>query len=189
MRLKRKGWTLFALLGMLVSMAAPAGMRQLPADITMLPLAGITNDRDTSVSHLELMVDSHSTVRGIYMETEVPGKPADAPGTGPEHAHVYWLRSIESPEGVVLGQGNGVKAILLRGTIDSRAGHGSLVVKYLVNGLLMSYRECKLGLRKRHARDWRLFNAYDGRPITRIEVKTWMLGISTLKNVCPAASA
>ena len=104
-------------------------------------------------------------------------------------ARVYWLPKIESTEGVVLGQGQGVKAILLRGTIDSAAGRGALVVKYLKNGLFMTYHECKLSLRRMDTHDWQLINAYDGKPIKQIEIKTWMLGISTLKNVCPAPIA
>lgn len=188
MRFKLKSWKFVALVGLVVSMAAPAEMRNFPEGVTVLPLAGITNDRDTSVSHLNLLVDGQAAVRGIYMETDVPGKLAGTQSGKPVDAHVYSLQNIESPEGVVLGQGSGVKAILLRGTIDSRAGHGSLVVRYLTNGLLMSYHECKLDLQKMDSSDWRLINAYDGRPVTQIKVKTWMLGISTLKNVCPAAS-
>lgn len=177
-------WKLVALLGLIVSMTAAASTRDVPAGITILPLAGITNDRDPNVSHLNLMVDREAVVRGIYMDTVVPGKSASAGRVEPINAHVFWLPSIESAHGVVLGQGQGVKAILLKGTINSRAGRGTLVIKYLTNGLLMTYNECKLALRKQAG--WHLINAYNGQPIKQIEVKTWMLGISTLKNVCPA---
>lgn len=190
MQLKLKCWKFLALLlGLALSVSVPAEVREVPPGIKVLPLAGITNDRDRSVSHLNLMVDGSSDVRGIYMETDVPGKADGADSVAPRDAHVFWLRNIESPDGVVLGQGNGVKAILLRGTIDSRAGSGALVVKFVTNGLLMSYRECKLGLHKQDALGWQLVNAYNGQPVKQIEVKTWMLGISTLKNVCPAATA
>jgi len=176
-------WKYLAVLGLIAAGAAfAAPSSRMPAGVTLLPLAGITNDRDASVSQLKLMVDRRAAVRGIYMETGVPGKLAAA-------AHVYPLRRIESKHGVVLGQGQGVKAILLRGTIDSRAGEGKLVVSYLSNGLLGTYRNCKLDLKKRAPHDWQLLNAYSGRPIQRIEVRTWMLGISTLTNVCPSATA
>ncbi|HKK13165.1 MAG TPA: hypothetical protein VKA14_00750, partial [Gammaproteobacteria bacterium] len=100
---------------------------------------------------------------------------------------VYSLDAIETGDGVVLGQGSGVKAILLRGRIDSRAGQGTLVIKYLTNGLLMTYNECRLGLKKTDSGSWNLINAYTGAPIKRIRIKTWTLGISTLENVCPGS--
>lgn len=174
--------SLAILASLAIGVAAPAEIPVPPSGITSLPLAGITNDRDTSVSRLDLMLDEHSDVSGIYMETRVPGGPVGAE----RDAHVYPLESLEGPEGIVLGQGRGVKAILLKGSIDSRAGRGSLVVRYLTNGVLMTYRECELGLQRSQDRDWHLVNAYDGRLVTQIEVRTWMLGISTLKNVCPA---
>lgn len=175
-----------ALLALVVGISASASVRDLPSGLSALPLAAITNDRDTSVSRLNLMLDRQETVRGIYMETRVPQKSAGAEDSKRVDARVFWLRNIEKPEGVVLGQGSGVKAILLSGTIDSNAGEGSLEIKYLSNGLLMNYHTCRLDLRRSGSRAWRLRNAYTGRPVTRIEVKTWMLGISTLKNVCPA---
>lgn len=180
-----------ALLALAIGLAAPADLRALPQGLaaeglTGVPLAGITNDRDTSVSRLSLMLDGRADVRGIRMETGVPGGPAGADRDAAVETRLYPLERLAGPEGIVLGQGSGVKAILLRGTIDSRAGQGSLVVRYLTNGLLMTYRECALGLERSPERDWHLVNAYDGRPVTEIEIQTWMLGISDLKNVCPA---
>ncbi|GEM_PF-1025452 len=161
-------------LGPTVAAAAP---RTAPA---VVRLAGITNDRDTSVSRLGLVLGARDEVRGIAVVTGPP----DA-----RHAsatrRVYPLRRIESPQGVVLGQGRGVRAILLRGRIDSRAGRGTLVIRYLTNGLLMSYRQCRIGLERDGPRRWRLVNAYSGATIRSIRVRTWMLGISTLEPVCP----
>ncbi len=102
---------------------------------------------------------------------------------------VYWLDRIESRDGVVLGQGQGVKAILLRGTIESQAGQGSLVISYLTNGIFRHYAECRIDLKRVSLQQWQLVNAYDGRPIEQIKVKTWTLGISTLANVCPGTVA
>lgn len=177
-------------LGALLSATTFTGVRALPPNVHVVPLAGITNDRDASVSYLKLMVSQRDAVRGIYVETRVPGKPADTSDSGEGISDgAFWLKDIESGDGVVLGKGQGVKAILLRGTIDSRAGKGHLTIKYLTNGLLMRYSQCKVGLKRSGADKWELVNAYDGKRITDIKVKTWWLGISTLQNVCPAPAA
>ena len=55
-------------------MSASAKVTELPSDIVVAPLAGIVNDRDKSISHLDLMLDRQAVVRGIYMETRVPQK-------------------------------------------------------------------------------------------------------------------
>lgn len=158
-----------------------AAMDPVPAGMTTVPLAGITNDRDSSVSYLKLMVNGQSSIGGISVETD-----PDAHSQGkPSARQVYKLNRIESHDGVVLGQGQGVKAILLRGKIDSSRGKGQLVIKYLTNGVFMTYSECKVGLQRVSPQDWRLVNAYNGHPIKHIKVKTWLLGISTLANVCP----
>lgn len=166
-------------------MSAFASPLPLPTSVTTVPLAVVTNDRDASVSRLELMVDAASAVSGIYMETDASANadPAQA------KAQLYPLAGIESAEGVVLGQGQGVKAIYLHGTIASTAGTGSLVIRYLANGVFRHWSECRIDLKRVAPRDWQLVNAYDGRPIRQIEVKTWALGISTLGNVCPVAKA
>src|SRR6185312_3395884 len=163
---------------------ASAATLPLPAGTTAVPLAVITNDRDASVSRMNLMV-SDATVSGISMETSANAgsDPADAT------SQVYPLAGIESHDGVVLGQGQGVKAIFLRGNIASQDGHGSLTIRYLTNGVFRHWAECRIDLQKLGPRHWQLVNAYDGRPIARIKVETWALGISTLANVCPATTA
>jgi hypothetical protein len=163
---------------------ASAATLPLPAGTTAVPLAVITNDRDASVSRMNLMV-SDATVSGISMETSANAgsDPADA------KSQVYPLAGIESHDGVVLGQGQGVKAIFLRGDIASQAGHGSLTIRYLTNGVFRHWAECRIDLQKLGPHHWQLVNAYDGQPIERIKVKTWALGISTLANVCPNTAA
>jgi hypothetical protein len=170
-------------LGFLVaSTTALATTMPLPIGMTAVPLAAITNDRDSSVSNMGLMLDAQNTVRGIYLKTRANKHTAPAKSTG----RVYWLSRIESPKGVVLGQGKGVKAILLQGNIEPHGGHGSLVIKYLTNGLFRHYAQCRVDLRRLGPDNWQLVNAYDGAPIQHIQVKTWALGISNLVNVCPA---
>lgn len=170
---------------LLAATAASAAAATLPPGVTAVPLAVVTNDRDTSVSRLELMLDDDSSVRGIYMETSANAGSNPSPAL----AQVYPLKNIESNDGVVLGQGQGVKAIFLRGTIASQDGRGSLTIRYLANGVFRHWAECKIDLQRTGQDDWQLVNAYDGRPIEQIKVQTWALGISTLANVCPGATA
>ncbi|TAM94537.1 MAG: hypothetical protein EPN40_11690 [Rhodanobacteraceae bacterium] len=170
---------------LLAGTAMSAVAATLPSGVTAVPLAVVTNDRDASVSRLELMLDGNSTVQGIYMETSANATSSPLPAS----AQVYPLQSIESRDGVVLGQGQGVKAIFLRGTIASQDGRGSLTIRYLANGVFRHWAECKIGLERTGQNDWQLVNAYDGRPIEQIKVQTWALGISTLANVCPGATA
>lgn len=165
-------------LALLAGTTTAAATQYLPPGMIAVPLATITNDRDDSVSRLELMLDDQAFVHGIYMETS---------GGAKTSGQVYWIDGIESPDGVVLGQGQGVKAIFLRGTIETQGDHGALVIKYLTNGLFKQYDECAVKLERVAPYDWQLVNAYDDHPIKLIEVQTWALGISTLANVCPGS--
>src|SRR5699024_10048958 len=168
---------------LLSSIALPAVAAPLPAGMTTVPLATITNDRDTSVSEIKLMLNDQAVVQGIYLTTSASVNSSPSP----QQSRVYWLAGIESNHGVVLGQGQGVQAIFLRGDIKPRNGYGSLVISYLSNGIFRSYDQCRVGLQRVDPYNWQLVNSYNNQPITHIEVQTWALGISTLKNVCPTA--
>ena len=178
---------LFLFLGALLSSTAFANVDSLPANVDVVPLAGITNDRDSNVSYLKLMLGENNAVRGIYLQTHAHPRKASDDGDVGANGGAFSLAEIESDKGVVLRAAEGRKVILLRGSIDSQAGKGSLVITYLTNGLSMSYGQCKVGLRKSGAREWKLVNAYNGKNIKDIEIKTWWLGISTLGNVCPGS--
>lgn len=165
------------------SMTLPTIAATLPTGMTAVPLATITNDRDTSISKINLILGSQSMVRGIYLQT----KPnADSTSSATQNK-IYWIGGIESEHGVVLGQGQGVEAILLRGDITSQDGHGSLVISYLNNGLFGRYNKCRVNLQRLTPHHWQLVNSYNDQPISHIKVQTWALGISTLANVCPTA--
>lgn len=169
---------LSTLVPVLLACVGIATAQQLPPGMTAVPLAMITNDRDSSVSTMALMLDNQAFVHGIYMETS---------GGEKMSGQVYWIDGIESRDGVVLGQGQGVKAIFLRGRIQSQGDHGALVIRYLTNGLFRKYDECAVKLERVAPYDWQLVNAYDNHPIKLIKLQTWALGISTLANVCPGS--
>lgn len=172
-------------LGLLGGVPSTADAVALPVGTTAITLATITNDRDATVSRMQLMLGDNDQVSGIYMETSPDADSApDVAG-----AKVYPIAGIESRDGVVIGEGQGVKAIFLRGNIASTGGKGTLTIRYLKNGVFRSWAECRIDLKRVAPDDWRLLNAYDGQPISQIEVKTWALGISTLSNVCPVQGA
>lgn len=183
--MKRFCLTLATAIALGVAVFASASVTPLPVGVTAVPLASITNDRDTSVSDIKLMLSDQGSVRGIYLETRASAQADPAQGS----SQVYPLAGIESADGVVLGQGQGVKAIFLKGDIPPQGDRGSLVIRYLANGVFHHYKECRIGLQRLGPDDWQLVNAYNGRPITHIEVQTWALGISTIGNVCPVRSA
>jgi hypothetical protein len=180
----RSLWSLAALVLSIVPIGF-ASAASLPDGVTAVPLAAITNDRDSTVSNIELMLNDDGGVRGIYLATRANAEADPSQASG----QVYPLAGIESDDGVVLGQGKGVKAILLRGTIPPQGDHGSLVIRYLTNGIFKHYAQCRVELKRLAPGDWQLVNAYNGQPVRHIEVQTWALGISTIGNICPAQNA
>lgn len=155
-----------------------------PAGMTTVPLATITNDRNAGVSTIYAMLNDQAVFRGIYVTTTSATNKSDS-----RQGEVYWLSAIENDKngkGVVLGQGQGVEAIYLRGHINSQKGRGTLVIEYLANGLFWSYDQCRIGLKRVAPYNWQLVNDDNDQPITKIKVQTWALGISTLTNVCPS---
>lgn len=151
-----------------------------PVGATLVPLVAITNDRDTSISEIELLLGPHELVRGLRIATYEKG---DDPDQAREQ--LVPLAALESAQGAVVGQGQGVKAILLRGDIHPNEGTGALVIRYLTNGVFGKYKECRVNLRRTGPSQWDLVNAYTHGSVGHIHVKTWALGISTLENVCP----
>src|SRR5699024_924785 len=137
---------LFCILALVVAsaIAIPATAATLPTGMTAVPLATITNDRDTSISKINLILGSQARVRGIYMQT----RPSADSEPVQDQNKIYWIGGIESDHGVVLGQGQGVEAILLRGDIQSEDGRGSLVISYLNNGIFGSYNQCTVHLQR-----------------------------------------
>lgn len=170
-------------LALSLACASVAAATPVPSGVSTIPLAVVTNDRDSNVSRLELML-GNDTVRGLYLRsTHTDGN--DQPVSS---GRVYTLPEIESRDGVVLGQGQGEKAIFLQGSIVPQSGLGSLTVRYLSNGLFHHYAECRIDLRRVAPGDWQLVNAYDGKPVRYIRVQTWALGIATIANVCPGTT-
>lgn len=146
----------------------------------ILPLASITNDHDPSVSVLGLLTGSGDEVSGVSIVTRHPDR------QGPDRIvrRSYPLQRVETPRGIVLTRKHGRDLIRLHGRIDSKNGHGTLVIRYLSNALFGSHHDCRVDLKRIEPDRWQLIDVANGQPIDRIRVKTWLLGISTITPVC-----
>lgn len=146
--------------------------RQVPPGVTLQRLALLTNDRDARVVTLSLMVEKGLVAGMFSLESDGDGKP-------------YWLRDIESKEGVVLLETQGKKALIMSGSLDRETQEGKFTIHYLTNGLFNRYSSCDFRLKKK-GDAWFLQNAYTRDKITRVNVITHSLGITTLEGLCPA---
>lgn len=154
---------------------------EVPPGVTLERLAAMTSDRDKNIHYLNLMIDDKNLIAGLFNESDPKNKPSDDDARG---EHVFWLRDIESEEGVVLAVAKGRKALILRGLLDRETQEGRFTIKYLANGLTMRYESCDFEL-KRKENGWFVKNVYTGAEVTSVHIETKMLGIATLKGICP----
>lgn len=145
--------------------------RQVPPGVTLQRLAVLTNDRDARKVTLSLMVEKGLAAGMFSLEDDGDGKP-------------YWMRDIESKEGVVLLETQGKKALIMGGSLDRETQEGKFTIHYLTNGLFNRYASCDFRLKKK-GDSWYLQNAYTRNKITMVNVVTHSLGITTLEGLCP----
>jgi len=151
-----------------------------PEDVEIQPLGVIRNDRDASVSYLDLMigVGNPSDVRGIYIENHKHNEQNEITTV------THLLNEIQSHDGAALDD-SGHRAIVLNGEVNGVQGAGNLQLKFIYNGLINWHSKCDVKIRKSESGFWEMVNAYTGQIIDEIQIKTWKLGISTIGNVCP----
>lgn len=142
-------------------------------------LAVITNDHNSDINDLFLLLDSEGQVEGIRFDTQH----ANSDSVTSED---FTLDEIESDAGAVLVHEEGYDAVILKGEIDSVAGKGDLTVSYLSDGLMDSYSDCSALLRRDGKQRWQLINSTTGAIITRMRIRTWSMGISTIEGLCPS---
>lgn len=165
-------------LGLVISSGSMAAVPDAAISFGMdaAKLATITNDRNASLSTLYVVIDDHGVLRGVYIRTiSRTHEKAEPQGA------IYWLDAIEQGNGVVVGQGQGVDAIYLSGNYKPGNQRGSLVIRYLTNGIFWTYDTCQMHLRQT-GNAWQLVNSYTGRPIRHIRVDTWALGILVFRS-------
>lgn len=152
----------------------------LPPDARLQEVARITNTRDSSVSTLSVAVGPRDQVLGVYSVYEMND------GTGDVIRDLMPLSEIESSEGSVLHEENGMKIFILQGSVDATHGTAHLQIRYMTNGITRSYDSCRLNASRSTQGTWSLVNAYNGKVVTEARAKAWTLGIRTIENVCPS---
>jgi hypothetical protein len=138
------------------------------------PLLTVTTDRDSAVYSLQLLRDATGAPVGAFVQ-----KNDDSADGTP-----YLLPAISRPSGVVIFASQGRNVLIMQGTYDRTQAGGTFQMRYLTNGLFMSYRSCNVQLRSQGQNYW-LQNAYTGVRVTTTKVLTTKLGVSTLEGICP----
>jgi hypothetical protein len=144
-------------------------------------LANLTNDKNKNINYLNIMMDKNGLAAGMYNEADPHNTPGDIGGG----QNTFWLRDIESPNGAVLASSQGRDVLILKGLLNRETQEGKFAIKYLSNGLSMTYKACDFFL-KRTGGKWWIKNAYSGGKVSQIRVETWSLGVTTLKGICPS---
>jgi hypothetical protein len=151
----------------------------LPAGSHLQELATITNSRDASTAVLSVLFSAKNEVLGIYTVYTIDDDERTV------ETDILPIDQIESPEGAVLHEEKGLKIFILQGRIDAAHGTAALQVRYLTNGLKLSYESCKLNAQRSYDGRWALINAYNGSVVTQARARTWALGVRTIENICP----
>ncbi len=159
-----------------------------PPGMGLQKMITLTTDRDADTYLLHLMQDARSLQpTGMFVELKKAQFSAQDDGTqdpvtNPE-GKAFLLADIEKPAGVPLFEAQGRKVLLLQGALDRDTSEGRLHLKYLTNGLSMTYDTCDVILRKTGTEFW-VQNAYTGSKVTSVKVVTSMFGVVTLDGIC-----
>lgn len=155
-----------------------------PPGMSIKKMITLTSDRDAEVHFLHIMQDTRSAVpTGMFVEkrkTFLFDDEIDPNAQG----KAFLLDDIEKPAGVTVFEARGRKVLLLQGNLNRTNYEGRLRLKYLTNGLSMSYETCDVLLRNTKGQFWAQ-NAYTGEKITTVKVITHFLGVDTLEGLCP----
>lgn len=142
------------------------------ADVTLQPLASITNDRNRNLQELGVLLDQGRVV-GVRFDTVNGDHP---------HRADFSLEDVKA--GVVL-DGAKHKALVLRGSIDSSTGNADLVITYLSNVLFGEHKNCRARMVRDQRGQWHIVNGYAHKQVEHLFVKTRTFGISTIQGICP----
>lgn len=150
--------------------------RVLPPDSKLQSLVTLTTDRDASVNNLFVVLDKQSKITGLL------GRES---GNSTSEENHFALEQIESKDGAVLAVVSGRNALILQGGLNRQTQEGRFQIKYLANGLFMSYKSCDFLLKKDAAGNSYVQNAYTNARVDRVHVISHNLGITTLQGICP----
>lgn len=158
-----------------------------PPGMALQRMMILTSDRDQEVHFLHLMQKKDTLVpTGMFVEKRKSFLQMDDVDPSAQ-GKTFYLADIERPEGAAVFEASGRKVLILQGTLNRSNYEGRLKLKYLTNGLSMSYDSCDVLLRNTRGQYWAQ-NAYTGEKITSVKVITHFLGVDTLEGLCPAQS-
>ncbi len=163
----------------------PAQLAPVPPGMSLRKMVTLTTDRDADVYFLHLMQDTralHPT--GMFVEKRKSFLRYDqVPDANPD-GKPFLLSEIEKPAGVPLFEAQGRKVLIMQGSLNRETHEGRLHLKYLSNGLSMTYETCDVLLRRSGNEFW-VQNAYTGDKVTTVKVITYWAGVVTLEGICP----
>lgn len=151
-----------------------------PPGITLQKLVSMTSDQDSNSTDLSLMIDAKKEVAGMYNKPD----PKNRDDKDTKSKNIFWLKDIEDPKGVVVLVKKGRNILIMQGALNKRTQEGRFTLKYLTNGLFMTYDSCEFELKKSGS-SWKVENAYTGETVKNIKVITHNLGVTTLQGLCP----
>jgi hypothetical protein len=157
----------------LLTLAQAQARAAIPTDATFQLLASITNDRNSDLQRLGVLLDAGEVV-GLRFDTINGNNP---------HVSDFSIDDIRA--GAVLDGDAKHKAIVLRGSIYSTVGNADLIITYLANGLSGKRKDCYARMERDASGQWHIVNIYEHKWVDRLVIKTRHLGISTIQGVCP----
>ena len=143
------------------------------ADVTVQPLASITNDRNPRMQRLGVLLDAGKVV-GLRFDTINGNNP---------HKRDFSIDDVK--EGAILEGDARHKSIVLHGSIDSTMGSTELIITYVSNVVFGEHKHCRVSLMRDKSGQWHIVNNYEHKPVDHLFVKTRVFGISTIEGVCP----
>lgn len=154
-------------------LAEEPGQEGVPPGMSIQKMFRLTTDRDATAYDLHTMMDTRSlAATGMYVSST------------DSSSRAFLLAEIEKPAGVTLFETQGRKVLLLQGSLNRDTSEGRLHIKYLANGLSMTYETCDVLLRRNGNEYW-VQNAYTGAKITAAKVLTYWAGVTTIQGICP----
>ena len=140
-------------------------------------LAKVTSDRDGSVSRLVAVLDSIGQLQAIRFDTKNQN-------TQKTTSESFSMKQIASPQGVVLVESSGYKALILKGNVDSKSGTGKFTVNYLADAFQNNYVSCHALVQRSKEGKWEIIDTASKKQIDELYIQSHMTGITTIKGIC-----
>lgn len=181
-------WSLFLGLGFLSlvppahgagggwALEAPLGGQPLPPGSTISRLLAVTSDRDSEIHLLGVIQDQARLPIGLFLGSNRSSSPTDGIS--------FRIEDVAAPGGIALFRSGDKVVVYVEGSLDEARVQGRLQLRYLTNGLFMTYKTCEFYIRSRGREYW-MENAYTGARVTQARILTSFLGVDTIQGICP----